>query len=161
MTNERIQLLESRVARLEDEVAIARLIASYGPLVDAGAADAAADLWASDGTYDVEDWMMASRDDVRAMVRSDAHQGLIGRGCSHFLAPAVVTVHGGAAIAVCESVLLMRRGDGYIVLRAGVNHFVLQRIDGRWQIRSRTTRTLNGDAFPRELLAAGVAGQLR
>jgi hypothetical protein len=42
------------------------------------------------------------------MVRSDAHQGLIGRGCSHFLAPAVVTVDGGDAIAVCESVLLMR-----------------------------------------------------
>jgi hypothetical protein len=105
MTDERIQQLEARLARPEDEAAIARLIASYGPLVDAGAED--------------------------------------------------------AAVAVCESILLLRRGDGYTVLRAGVNHFVLARSDGRWQIRSRTTRTLNGDAFPRELLAAGVAGQAR
>jgi hypothetical protein len=105
MTDERIQRLEARLAQLEDEAAIGRLIASYGPLVDGGAAD--------------------------------------------------------GAVAVCESILLMRRGDGYTVLRAGVNHFVLGRIEGRWQIRSRTTRTLNGDALPRELLAAGVAGRVR
>jgi SnoaL-like domain len=161
MTDERIERLEARLAHLEDESAIGRLIASYGPLVDAGAADAAAELWAVDGTYDVEDWLMRGRDDVRDMVTSDAHQGLIGRGCSHFLGPAVVTVDGDGAVAVCESILLMRRGDGYTVLRAGVNHFVLGRIEGRWQIRSRTTRTLNGDALPRELLAAGVAGRVR
>ncbi len=161
MSDERIRLLESRLARLEAEVAIARLIASYGPLVDAGEAEATADLWASDGSYDVEDWVMGSRADIRAMVTSDAHQGLIGRGSSHFLGPAVVTVDGDDAVAVCESILLMRRGDGYTVLRAGANHFTLRRIDGRWQIQARTTRTLNGDAFARELLSSGVAGQPR
>lgn len=39
----------ARLRRLEDERDIARLIASYGPAVDAGDADAAAGLWASDG----------------------------------------------------------------------------------------------------------------
>ncbi len=62
---------------MEDERAIERLIASYGPLVDCGEADAAALLWATDGSYDVEGWPMHSRADVAAMVRSDAHQGLI------------------------------------------------------------------------------------
>src|SRR4051794_28126262 len=113
MTDERIAALEARLARLEDEAAIGRLIASYGPLVDAGEADATAQLWATDGGYDVEGWQMRSRDDVRAMVSSSAHQGLIGRGSSHFLAPAVVTVTGDDAVAVCESVLLMHRDDGY------------------------------------------------
>ncbi|EUA19096.1 hypothetical protein I553_10224 [Mycobacterium xenopi 4042] len=32
-----------------------------------------------DGVYDVEGWAMNSRDDVAAMVASDAHQGLIRR----------------------------------------------------------------------------------
>lgn len=88
--DDRIAALEQRLQRIEDERAIERLIAAYGPLVDAGDADATAELWAVDGTYDVEGWAMRSRADVAAMVRSDAHQGLIARGCCHFLGPAVV-----------------------------------------------------------------------
>ena len=96
--------LEKRLKHIEDERAVERLIASYGPLVDAGEADATAELWALDGSYDVEGWHMRGRDDVAAMVRSDAHQGLIRHGCCHFLGPAVVSVDGDDAVAVCESV---------------------------------------------------------
>jgi hypothetical protein len=78
--------LEKRLQQIEDERAIERLIASYGPLVDAGEADATAGLWTADGSYDVEGWHMRSRDYVAAMVRSDAHEGLIPRGCCHFRA---------------------------------------------------------------------------
>lgn len=158
MYDERIFELQQRLERIEEERAIERLIASYGPLVDAGEADAAADLWATDGTYDVEGWPMRSRSDVAAMVRSDAHQGLINRGCSHFLGPAVVTVDGMDAVAVCESILLIRRADGFVVARAGANHFRLQLIDDRWQIVERTTRTLDGAPEARDLLASGIAG---
>lgn len=42
--------------------------------------------------------------------------------------------------------------------RAGVHHFQLRRLDGRWQIIRRICRTLDGDAEARRLLAAGVAG---
>ena len=153
--------LEKRLQRIEDERAIERLIASYGPLVDAGEADSTAALWATDGSYDVDEWLMRGRDDVAAMVRSDAHQGLIRRGCCHFLGPAVVTVDGDDAVAVCESVLLIRRDDGYVAARAGANHFRLHRTDGRWEIVVRTTRALDGSAEPRELLSTGVAGEAR
>lgn len=159
MTEERLAGLERRLAAMEDERAIERLIASYGPLVDCGEADAAALLWATEGSYDVEGWPMRSRADVAAMVRSDAHQGLIRRGCCHFLGPAVVSVDGDDAVAVCESILVLRRGDGFSLSRAGANHFRLQRIDDRWQIVARTTRTLDGQAEARDLLAAGVAGR--
>jgi ketosteroid isomerase-like protein len=40
--------LEKRLQHIEDERAVERLIASYGPLVDAGDADATAELWAPD-----------------------------------------------------------------------------------------------------------------
>ena len=46
---ERFAALERRVQRLEDELEVTRLVASYGPLVDAGEADAVAALWAEDG----------------------------------------------------------------------------------------------------------------
>nr|WP_090278926.1 nuclear transport factor 2 family protein [Mycolicibacterium komanii]CRL74594.1 hypothetical protein CPGR_03737 [Mycolicibacterium komanii] len=147
--------LERRLRRIEDERAIERMIASYGPLVDAGEADAAADLWAEDGSYDVEGWHMAGRDEVAAMVRSRAHQGLIRRGCCHFLGPAVVTVDGDEAVAVCDSVLVTRHDDGFAVSRAGANHFRLRRSDGRWVIVARRSRLLNGSAEARELLAEG------
>ncbi|HET9876900.1 MAG TPA: nuclear transport factor 2 family protein [Mycobacterium sp.] len=150
--------LEQRLQRVEDERAIERLLASYGPLVDAGEADAAAALWTTDGSYDVEGWSMRSRDDVAAMVRSDAHQGLIGRGSAHFLGPAVVTVDGDDAVAVCESALLLHRDGRFVVGRAGANYFRLRRIDGRWQIVSRTTRSLDGKAEARQLLSDGIAG---
>ncbi len=160
-TDDRLAELERRLGRIEDERAIERMIASYGPLVDAGEADATAGLWAVDGGYDVEDWPMRSRDDVAAMVRSDAHQGMIARGCSHFLGPAVVTVDGDDAVAVCESALFVKMAKGFGVFRAGVNHFRLQRRDGRWQIVHRTTRALDGNVDARNLLSAGVAGRTR
>ena len=155
----RLDRLERRVQALEDELAIIRLVASYGPLVDAGDADAVAALWAEDGTYDVEGWQMTSRDDVRAMVGSDGHQGLIEGGCSHFLGPAHVTLHGDEAVAVCESVLVRHREGGFSVRRAGANHFVLTRGPEGWLIQARTTRALDGSREARDLLAKGARGE--
>jgi uncharacterized protein (TIGR02246 family) len=152
MTEERLARLEQRLQRLEDELAITRLIASYGPLVDAGEADAVAGLWTEDGTYDVEGWSMTSRADIRAMVESEGHQGLIAGGCSHFLGPAHVVVDGDQAVAVCESLLVRHRDGGYSVRRAGANRFELRRAPGGWRILHRTTRALDGSAEARELL---------
>lgn len=158
---DRLVEIEQRLQRIEDERAIERMLAAYGPLVDAGDADEAAALWAVDGGYDVEGWSMRSRADVAAMVRSEAHQGLIGRGSAHFLGPAVVSVDGDDAVAVCESALLVHRDGRFLVGRAGANHFRLRRIDGRWQIIARTTRTLDGNAQARQLLSDGVTGLRR
>lgn len=158
MTEERFRTVERRLQRLEDERAIEQMIARYGPLVDAGEADAAAALWAEDGTYQVEGWTMRNRAEVAAMVRSPEHQSLIGHGCCHFLGPAVVTVNGDEAVAVCESVLLVHRDGRFMVARAGANHFRLRRTDRQWQITARTTRALDGNPEARQLLS-DVAGK--
>jgi uncharacterized protein (TIGR02246 family) len=158
MTDPRTDLadLAARLRRLEDERDIAQLIASYGPAVDAGDAAAAAKLWADDGVYDVDGWRMEGRAEVHAMVSSAAHQKLVAKGCSHFLGPCVVSVTGDSAVAVCESLLLLRDGDGYRVWRATANHFELQRIEDRWQITTRTSRVLDGDPGARSLLTGGL-----
>jgi NAD(P)-dependent dehydrogenase (short-subunit alcohol dehydrogenase family) len=109
---ERLALLEQRLRRAEDELAIARLMASYGPLADAGDADAVAGLWAEDGEYDVDGWHMRSRADIAEMVRSPAHQGLISGGSAHFLGPVHIDVAGDEAVAVCESILVRHNEDG-------------------------------------------------
>jgi ketosteroid isomerase-like protein len=155
---ERLALLEQRLRRAEDELAIARLMASYGPLVDAGDPDAVAGLWAEDGEYDVDGWHMRSRADVADMVRSAAHQGLISGGSAHFLGPVRVDVDGDTAVAVCESLVVRHNedGSGYRVWRAGANHVTLRRTTVGWQIVKRTTRALDGSAAARDLLAAGA-----
>lgn len=151
----RLDALESRVRQLEDQHEVAQLVAAYGPLVDAGEAERVAALWAEDGEYDVEDLVMRSRADVEAMVRSAAHQGLVARGCSHFLGPAHVTVDGDRATAVCESVLLVRgREDRVFPARIGANRFDLARTEDGWQITHRTTRGLDGDPGAHALLTA-------
>ncbi|MDF3337555.1 nuclear transport factor 2 family protein [Mycolicibacterium septicum] len=149
----------ARLQRLEDELAITKLIASYGPSVDAGNADNAAALWALDGTYDVEDWLMTGRNGVHQMVSSSGHQDLVAAGCCHFLGPAVVTVDGDNAVAVCESLVLLRDDAAdYRVWRATANHFALERRDGHWQITTRTSRLLNGNPYAHILLNLGLAG---
>lgn len=161
MSDDRLATLERRLKVLEDERAITALIASYGPLVDAGDAEAVASLWALDGTYDVGDWTMSSRDDVTAMVKSDAHQGLMARGCCHFFGPPVVSVDGDEARAVCQSAILVRReAGGYHVMRAGVHLIRLRRTANGWEIVSRVARQLDGSSAAFELVT-GISGDPR
>lgn len=98
--------------------------------------DRVAALWTEDGSYDVEGWHMADRAAVAAMVRSDAHQGLISRGSAHFLGPAHVSVDGDTAVAA--------------------NLFELARTPGGWRITRRTTRGLRGTREAHDLLAGRV-----
>lgn len=153
MDEERFNRLEQRLQRVEDELAITQLIASYGPLVDAGNSEAVGAIWAEHGEYDVEGWHMRSRADVRAMVLSEQHQSLIGAGSCHFLGPAAVRVDGDHAVAVCESLLVLHRDGRFTVWRAGANHFELGRVEGGWEVLRRTTRALDGSQEARDLLA--------
>jgi uncharacterized protein (TIGR02246 family) len=155
--------LAARLRRLEDDRDIRQLIASYGPAVDAGDADAAARLWAIDGVYGVDGWRMEGRADVHAMVGSPAHQNLVAKGCCHFLGPCAVTVTGDEVVAVCEALVLIRDGrdDGdYRVWRGTAHHFALWRIGDQWQIATRTSRVLDGNADAHALLMKGLAGSL-
>ena len=114
---ERLAVLEQRLRRAEDELAIARLVASYGPLADAGDADAVAGVWAEDCEYDVDGWQMRSRADIAEMVRSPAHQGLISGGSAHFLGPVHIDVAGDnpEVAAFADAMNPMGRiGDPYL-----------------------------------------------
>lgn len=145
--------LVERVQRLEDELAIIRKLTAYGPLVDAGEADAVAELWAEDGVYDVEGWRMAGRAEVRAMVLSDAHQNIIGGGSAHFFGPPhIERIEGDEAAAICESILVRQEGGRFYIWRAGVHRIELRRTDSGWCVTRRITRPLNGNAEARELV---------
>ena len=148
--------LETRLRQLEDHQEITRLITSYGPLVDSGSAGEVADLWESEGTYDVDELTMRGRDEIRAMVSGPRHQGWIADGCAHFLGPAHVTIEGNDAVAVCHSLMIVHDGGRFVVRRATANRWELHRCAQGWRVTRRTSRVLDGrEESPRLLAALG------
>ncbi|NKY86733.1 nuclear transport factor 2 family protein [Nocardia veterana] len=162
MTADDLTEVLRRLRRIEDELAIMRLIASYGPLVDAGAADATAELWCADGEYEVEGWQMRGREEVRSMVNSTAHRTLIAGGSAHFQGPARIEISGDDALAIFESLLVHRESERYEVLRASVHRLELRRTADGWRIARRAGRLLDGGPQARELLStfARAGGKL-
>ncbi len=98
---------------------------------------------------------MEGRDAITEMVRTRPHQDYINEGCGHLLDPVHIRVDGDTAAATCHSLLLRRNldSDSYRVWRVTANRFDLARIDGKWKIKRRTARVLNGSEEARELLA--------
>ncbi|MGN5236587.1 nuclear transport factor 2 family protein [Rhodococcus sp. SJ-3] len=154
-TAELVASLLERVQLLEDKAAIQEVLTAYGPAVDAGDADAVGELWAEDAVYDIDIRVMEGRDAITEMVRTRPHQDYINEGCGHLLDPVHIRVDGDTAAATCHSLLLRRNldSDSYRVWRVTANRFDLARIHGKWKIKRRTARVLNGSEEARELLA--------
>lgn len=158
-TEARLARLEERLGELEDERSVTRLIASYGPLVDAGEADAVAALWEPDGVYDVDELVMTGQAEITAMVHSTNHQGWIAGGCAHVVGPPHVTVTGDDAVAVCHSLMVVQTEGRFVVRRATANHWRLRRGPEGWRVTVRTNRVLDGRPESPALLADGVAAR--
>ena len=138
----RIAELGRRVERLEDELAIHRLIVSYGLGVDAGDADRGAAVFTEDGVYDVDVGLMEGRDAVRTMVNGRRHQEMVGH-CAHQMGPAVVAFDGSdRAHATGYSRVYLATRAGTHVYRVSTNRWELVKRGGAWLIARRTTRLL-------------------
>lgn len=155
-----ILALSERVQRLEDYEQIRSLIASYGPAVDSGSADAVAELWAEDGSYAFQAGgqmhSLEGRDAVRSMVRSAGHQNIITGGSAHFLGIPHIVVAGDKAVATGYS-MLVRHHDaetaGFYIDRLSANRWELERGDNGWEVAIRTNLLLDGDEAARTLIA--------
>lgn len=151
MTEQALRALEQRVRRLEDERDVARVVASYGPLVDTGNA-AAAELWLEDGVYDVDELLMEGAAAVASMVTSQAHQAFVAGGCAHFQGPVDVAVRGDQADAVGYSLMLVHDSEGFQLRRVTANHWRLTRTSQGWRVARRTSRKLDGSEAARQVL---------
>ena len=139
---ETVAALARRVDRLEDELAIHRLIVRYGLGVDTGDADRSAEVFTEDGVYDVDVGCMEGREAVRAMVRSPRHREMVGH-CAHQIGPAVVTFSDAThAVAVGYSRVYLATRAGTHVYRVSTNRWELVKDRGTWAIALRTTRLL-------------------
>ena len=163
-----LEELAARLQRVEDELAIRRVILSYGPAADAGLAERAGGLWAGDGAYDWDRDRAALEGPaaVARMLEGDAHQSLIANGVAHFAGPPLVEVDGDHATALSYSFVLRRDDDQRVyVWRLGAARWEFTRADGSWRIQRRTHRQLDETGAGRELfgdtLRAGFGEDVR
>jgi hypothetical protein len=149
----RLRAVERRLLAVEDELAILRLIASYGPAVDTGDGAAVSRLWAEEGSYEVGGMTpFVGADEVGRLVEIDEHQGYIQQGCAHVLSLPRITLRGDLASAVNYSRLYRHDGRTWFVARVSANYWSLAREDRGWVVVDRRNRLLNGDAAARALL---------
>lgn len=146
---QRIAALEVRLQAAEDQLEILRLLNSYGPLVDSGCSEPAAELWVEGGGYNFSGGLsggtrIVAPDDLVAMYETEGHKGLVSTGCSHVTATPRITVHGDTADAVGYSYVVLKEGDRWYLWRAAINHWTLVRTADGWRIKERFNRALDG-----------------
>lgn len=149
---ERLSVLERRVAQLEDQLAIMKLIASYGPAVDGMDREGVASIWAEHGSYDFGGPPLEGRDRVAALIDLDTHRAYVGKGSSHMLTLPRIEIDGDVATVVNYSQVFIKDGDSWRADRTSANRWDLIRAASGWQVLKRTNRLLDGSQAARDLL---------
>jgi hypothetical protein len=158
--HERLHALESRVILLEDQVALAQLVATYGPAVDSGSAVAAARLWREDGVFDVVPFFeLVGHDGIAGMVNGEGHQSLISNGCGHVLTAPKIVVDGDEARGwnYAFNIRWDPEADRFWIARLSANEWQFRRGADGWRVVRRTNINLDGDEKPRALLRGAAA----
>ncbi|MGO9854923.1 MAG: nuclear transport factor 2 family protein [Acidimicrobiales bacterium] len=154
-----VAALASRVQLLEDHLAITQLVAQYGPNVDSGSAEATANLWTENGTFDAVGAIeMQGRGQIAGMVRSQGHQGLIVNGCGHVLTVPHVLVEGDEAEGRSYALNIRWDPDAqrFWVARVSANTWRWVRTEEGWRIAQRVNANLDGTPEHRAMLAPKV-----
>jgi hypothetical protein len=151
--------LERRVRRLEDEVAVLRLINSWGPAVDTGSSEAAGALWHENGVLESDLSHLEGPGAVVAMVESHGQQELIRRGCAHVQAAPVVSIDGDRAEAVTYSQVYLHSSEGHSVWRVSANQWEFARMPGGWRVTRRANRVIDGSTEAHQILVRALGGQ--
>ncbi len=158
MTEPDIAQLRRQVRELSDRLEILQLLASYGPAVDSGSAEATAALWIEEGSYDTVPAPMVGRQAIADMVRGERHQSYVHHGCGHLIGIPHIQLHGDRAVVTGYSQLVLRdaTADGFRIWRTAVNRWELVRTPDGWRVAHRINRLLDGSPESHELLAAAV-----
>ena len=149
--SDRVGALEARVHALEDELALYRLMTSYGPAADSGDGVKASEIWTDDGVYDADGpGVMPGRGAIAAMLADPGHQSMVP-GCAHLNHPVVIEIDGDRATAVGYSQVWRTDDGNHRVFRLAANRWEFARTSEGWRVVRRTNRRLGTEAS-REIL---------
>jgi hypothetical protein len=150
--------LTARLDRVEDLLAVHEVIAGYGLTADGGSVRAGGSLWTEDCEYDSD--ADGAHGGYHARAGIEALIDVAGRaemGFAHITQLPLVVVEGDAATAHGASYLpVSSDGNDFSLSRVSANAWELVRVEGRWQMQRRTSRTLNGSLASKEVFADGA-----
>ncbi|OJY65960.1 MAG: hypothetical protein BGP16_06005 [Sphingobium sp. 66-54] len=152
--------VEARLQRVEDELAIRRVLVDYAASLDSRDYDAYAALFTSDGEWTGGGGSHKGRAAIRAMLADVlGPAGAANRANFHLITNPRVTVDGDKARATSRYLFVMRGADGRPQPSlAGIYTDDLVRVDGQWLIQRRVA----DDIMPtREEWAKIIAGQAK
>ena len=158
MDDDLVANLLERVQRLEDHLAVLKLMNSWGPAVDVGLPDAAAGLWTDDAVLDSDMAIQHGPPDVATMVVSDGQQQLIRDGCAHVQGFPVLHVDGDKATATGYSRVYRYIDGAHELWRVSANHWEFRRTPDGWRVERRTNRVINGSPPARDVLSRAFPG---
>ena len=157
----RLAATEARLRTAEDHLEITRLLVSYGPAVDSCSSREAAQLWTTEGAYDVGGRHRAiGHDAIATLYEGPHHIGMTKQGSSHLTATPRITVDGDRAEAVAYSFVVLHGGgveERFWIWRASANHWTLARTAAGWRIVERYNRVLDGSEESHGVLRRAVA----
>jgi ketosteroid isomerase-like protein len=148
--------LEERVRLLEDQLAIHRIVNSWGPAVDTGDSRAAAELWADEGVLESDLSHLVGPEAVAAMVESEGQQSLIRQGCAHVQAFPLVTIDGDVATATGYSRVYRYLDGAHEIWRVSANRWEFRRTESGWRVTRRVNHVIDGGPEAQELLNRGL-----
>lgn len=150
---DRLAALEARLQLVEDQLAIHKLIISWGPAVDTGNAAVAASLFTEDAILESDLSFLIGPKAINAMVLAEGHQALIADGSAHIPAYPIVTVDGDEAKATGYTRVYRHTPEGYEVWRLSANHWEFRRTPEGWRVSRRTNNVIDGGPDANEILA--------
>jgi uncharacterized protein (TIGR02246 family) len=152
--------LAARVTALEDELAITRLLTSYGFAVDGDDAEGCADIYTDDAVVTIDGaTRLAGRAEVRTIVTCDAHQGILP-GCAHVMGPFAVQVDGDRAVATGYATVFVAADGDRQIWRQSYSRWELTRTMAGWRVATRDTWAVGrpeGQQIVREALHQQLA----
>ena len=130
--------LAARIGRLEDMEEIRRLYVDYGQHLDAGDADAYAELFTRDAKLRLTPVLRADgRDEIRRVAESGVRPAHRGQGAVHVLGAPRVSLDGDHASGHCVWAAVSVADDGTPRIVVGRHIDELAREEGRWRFSSR------------------------
>jgi hypothetical protein len=161
---EQVHALAERVGQLEDQLALYRIVSSYGPAMDTGSGDACGALWAEDGVYEfavptdegTTIHTAQGPSGVKGMCEADFQRELIRNGCAHVMAMPLLEVTGDTAVATGYSRVYRHGNEGFFLWRVSANRWEFERQPDGWRVTHRSNRMIDGDPDARRILRRGL-----
>ena len=162
---ERFALLEHRLLKAEDELALRNLMVRYGLAVDCSDVTAALACHIENAVYTVSsptagrenfdsgDLLLKGHNAIAEMLMSEMHQSLVPN-CAHTVGPITLEINGDKARATGYSRLYHRVGDNFKLMRLAINEWQFVRSQLGWLISTRESRMIGEDEAQTLLLNA-------